>query len=239
LERALEILEPNESRVLLLRHGMEDDIPRTLEEIGREFGVSRERIRQIESKAVKKLKRSSVSKALEEYLAVIPSAALKPTPPRALRKAADLEKRRNATRSALSSLHLTSALAKALTALTDSTDPIRFSSSLSDSQYRLWIAATLGAMGEVLPGTFGAGLPRRDRDLLAVSAALLDESSRSRSVSRAMADQEVLHEDHDCAVPSLIRELRSARGSREIIDVWPTGIFRFAESMAQYMRLRS
>ena len=57
-----------ERRVLQLRFGLDDGRPRTLEEVGREFGVTRERIRQIEAKALRKLRHPSRSKKLKDYL---------------------------------------------------------------------------------------------------------------------------------------------------------------------------
>ncbi|WP_025323948.1 sigma-70 family RNA polymerase sigma factor [Deferrisoma camini] len=57
LERWLQDLRPRERRVLELRYGLGDEAPQTLEQIGREFGVTRERIRQIEMNALKKLRR--------------------------------------------------------------------------------------------------------------------------------------------------------------------------------------
>jgi RNA polymerase primary sigma factor len=61
-------LTPRESKVLELRFGLEDGRSRTLEEVGREFHVTRERIRQIEAKALRKLRHSSRSKELKDYL---------------------------------------------------------------------------------------------------------------------------------------------------------------------------
>ena len=64
----LDTLTPREEKVLRLRYGIDDGKPRTLEEVGREFNVTRERIRQIEAKALRKLRHPSRSKKLKEYL---------------------------------------------------------------------------------------------------------------------------------------------------------------------------
>jgi len=61
-------LTPREQKVLVLRFGLEDGRSRTLEEVGREFSVTRERIRQIEAKALRKLRHPSRSKKLKDYL---------------------------------------------------------------------------------------------------------------------------------------------------------------------------
>ena len=61
-------LTPREQRVLQLRFGLEDGRSRTLEEVGKEFGVTRERIRQIEAKALRKLRHPSRSRKLKDYL---------------------------------------------------------------------------------------------------------------------------------------------------------------------------
>lgn len=68
LEEVLDTLSPREKRVLQLRFGLEDGRQRTLEEVGREFGVTRERIRQIEAKAIRKLKHPTRAKKLRGYL---------------------------------------------------------------------------------------------------------------------------------------------------------------------------
>jgi RNA polymerase primary sigma factor len=69
LDEVLEQLSLREQRIIQLRFGLTDGHPRTLEEVGREFGVTRERIRQIESKTLAKLRHPSRSQMLREYLA--------------------------------------------------------------------------------------------------------------------------------------------------------------------------
>ena len=64
----LDSLTPREAKVLRLRYGLDDGKARTLEEVGREFNVTRERIRQIEAKALRKLRHPSRSKRLRDYL---------------------------------------------------------------------------------------------------------------------------------------------------------------------------
>ena len=64
----LSTLTPREEKVLKLRFGIEDGRPRTLEEVGKEFNVTRERIRQIEAKALRKLRHPSRSKKLKDFL---------------------------------------------------------------------------------------------------------------------------------------------------------------------------
>lgn len=64
----LDTLTPREEKVLRLRYGIDDGKPRTLEEVGREFNVTRERIRQIEAKALRKLRHPSRSKKLRDFL---------------------------------------------------------------------------------------------------------------------------------------------------------------------------
>ena len=68
LEDVLKTLTTREAKVLRLRFGLEDGRPRTLEEVGKEFDVTRERIRQIEAKALRKLRHPSRSKKLKDYL---------------------------------------------------------------------------------------------------------------------------------------------------------------------------
>ncbi len=68
VERVLDTLNERERRVLQLRFGLEDGRSRTLEEVGREFAVTRERIRQIEAKALRKLRHPSRSKKLKDFL---------------------------------------------------------------------------------------------------------------------------------------------------------------------------
>ena len=68
LMNVLKSLTPREERVLTLRFGLDDGQPRTLEELGREFNVTRERIRQIEAKALRKLRHPSRAKRLRDYL---------------------------------------------------------------------------------------------------------------------------------------------------------------------------
>jgi RNA polymerase primary sigma factor len=68
LDEVLDTLSPREKRVLQLRFGIEDGKQRTLEEVGKEFGVTRERIRQIEAKAIRKLRHPTRAKKLRDYL---------------------------------------------------------------------------------------------------------------------------------------------------------------------------
>ena len=68
LEEVMSTLTPREAKVLKLRFGLEDGRARTLEEVGREFMVTRERIRQIEAKALRKLRHPSRSKKLKDYM---------------------------------------------------------------------------------------------------------------------------------------------------------------------------
>ena len=68
ISNVLHTLTPREEQVLRLRFGIEDGRPRTLEEVGRQFRITRERIRQIEAKALRKLRHPSRSKPLKDYL---------------------------------------------------------------------------------------------------------------------------------------------------------------------------
>ena len=64
----IETLTPREQKVIRLRYGLDDSHPRTLEEVGKEFNVTRERIRQIEAKALKKLRNPNRSKKLVDFM---------------------------------------------------------------------------------------------------------------------------------------------------------------------------
>jgi RNA polymerase primary sigma factor len=68
LDEVLNTLTEREGKVLRLRFGLEDGRQRTLEEVGKEFNVTRERIRQIEAKALRKLRHPSRSKKLKDFL---------------------------------------------------------------------------------------------------------------------------------------------------------------------------
>ena len=68
LAEVLKTLTPREEKVLKLRFGLEDGNPKTLEEVGKEFNVTRERIRQIEAKALRKLRHPTRSKKLKDFL---------------------------------------------------------------------------------------------------------------------------------------------------------------------------
>ncbi|WP_418930682.1 sigma-70 family RNA polymerase sigma factor, partial [Gemmiger formicilis] len=68
LAHVLKTLTPREERVLSMRFGLTDGHPHTLEEVGKEFNVTRERIRQIEAKALRKLRHPSRSKKLRDFL---------------------------------------------------------------------------------------------------------------------------------------------------------------------------
>lgn len=68
LQEVLETLSPREKKVLIMRFGLEDGKPKTLEEVGKEFKVTRERIRQIEAKAIRKLKHPTRARKLKDFL---------------------------------------------------------------------------------------------------------------------------------------------------------------------------
>ena len=68
LNEVLESLTAREEKVLRLRFGLDDGRTRTLEEVGQEFNVTRERIRQIEAKALRKLRHPSRSKKLRDFM---------------------------------------------------------------------------------------------------------------------------------------------------------------------------
>ena len=68
MQDILDSLSSRERRVLQLRFGLEDGQSRTLEEVGQKFGVTRERIRQIEAKALRKLRHPTRSRKLKDYL---------------------------------------------------------------------------------------------------------------------------------------------------------------------------
>ena len=68
IEELLDVLTPREKNVLRLRFGLEDGRARTLEEVGKSFNVTRERIRQIEAKALRKLRHPARSKKLKDFL---------------------------------------------------------------------------------------------------------------------------------------------------------------------------
>ena len=68
IKEVLDTLSPREAKVLEYRFGLEDGKQRTLEEVGKEFGVTRERIRQIEAKAIRKLRHPTRAKKLRDYL---------------------------------------------------------------------------------------------------------------------------------------------------------------------------
>ena len=67
LLQVIETLTPREQKVIRLRYGLDDCHPRTLEEVGKEFNVTRERIRQIEAKALRKLRHPNRSKKLQDF----------------------------------------------------------------------------------------------------------------------------------------------------------------------------
>ncbi len=68
VNRLLAHLTPRERRVLIWRYGLDDGVPKTLEEVGRELNLTRERVRQIEARALRKLRHPSLSKHLKDFL---------------------------------------------------------------------------------------------------------------------------------------------------------------------------
>ena len=68
IEKELHTLTPREEQVIKLRYGLTDGRPRTLEEVGQEFDITRERIRQIEAKALRKLRNHSHAKNLRGFI---------------------------------------------------------------------------------------------------------------------------------------------------------------------------
>ena len=68
LSKVLHELSPREQRILELRFGLKDGYSRTLEEVGREFNLTRDRIRQIEAKALRKLRHPRLSRQLKDFL---------------------------------------------------------------------------------------------------------------------------------------------------------------------------
>ena len=68
IDTLLEDLKERERQVIVRRFGLDDGHPRTLEEVGREFNVTRERIRQIEAKALRKLRNPVRSKRIKDFL---------------------------------------------------------------------------------------------------------------------------------------------------------------------------
>ena len=68
IKKVLSRLKERERQVIELRFGLIGDHPKTLDEIGKQFGVTRERIRQLESKALKKLKNKACKERLKDYL---------------------------------------------------------------------------------------------------------------------------------------------------------------------------
>ena len=69
LGNVMEMLDSREQKILRLRYGLDDDTPRTLDQVGQEFGLTRERIRQIESQALRKLRHPRLARRLKDFLA--------------------------------------------------------------------------------------------------------------------------------------------------------------------------
>ncbi len=69
LDNVMEMLDPREQKILRLRYGLDDDTPRTLDQVGQEFGLTRERIRQIESQALRKLRHPRLARRLKDFWA--------------------------------------------------------------------------------------------------------------------------------------------------------------------------
>jgi RNA polymerase primary sigma factor len=69
MDEILDGLSERERKVLIMRFGLEDGVTRTLEDVGKEFSVTRERVRQIEAKALRKLRHPLRSRKLRDYLA--------------------------------------------------------------------------------------------------------------------------------------------------------------------------
>lgn len=68
LERVLDTLSPREQRVIRMRFGLDDGVSKTLEQVGKAFGVTRERVRQIEAKALRKLRHPTRARCLKDFL---------------------------------------------------------------------------------------------------------------------------------------------------------------------------
>ena len=68
LKEVMKDLTPREREILKLRFGLEDGVPRTLEEVGKKFKITRERVRQIQARALEKLKEHKKAKILKEFL---------------------------------------------------------------------------------------------------------------------------------------------------------------------------
>ncbi len=68
LKGVMEMLDPREQKILRMRHGLDDDTNRTLDQVGQEFGLTRERIRQIESQALRKLRHPRLARRLKDFL---------------------------------------------------------------------------------------------------------------------------------------------------------------------------